>query len=230
MLSAPWLVKRFSKKEQHDNFLLRKYHYPRWVNSYLSKKVSAPEIARIKIELRIALFASDPRYVSEERWGWKNPPTIYFLPLLNEMYPHMRFIHVVRDGRDHAFHPRFAYSQQKALLTPEELELDKDVRRALVWSKANLLARHAGETYLQGRYIYSRLEDLCTNPSQEIERLHTFLNVPPGPQVEEVAKIVATPSSSERWRKQPPEKLIAVENAVADTLSYYNYKLATRSV
>ncbi|BCW93430.1 MAG: hypothetical protein KatS3mg007_1324 [Thermoanaerobaculum sp.] len=48
--------------------------------------------------------------VSEQRggarysaWGWKEPRSIYLLPFWNELMPSLRFIHVIRDGRDMAF-------------------------------------------------------------------------------------------------------------------------------
>jgi hypothetical protein len=34
------------------------------------------------------------------RWGWKQRRSIYFIPLYDELFPQMRFLHVMRDGRD----------------------------------------------------------------------------------------------------------------------------------
>jgi hypothetical protein len=36
-------------------------------------------------------------------WGWKNPPCLLLLPFLDRRFSEMRFIHVIRDGRDMAF-------------------------------------------------------------------------------------------------------------------------------
>src|SRR5208283_3337534 len=35
-------------------------------------------------------------------WGWKNPRSIFILPLIQSLYPDFHFVHVVRDGRDMA--------------------------------------------------------------------------------------------------------------------------------
>ena len=36
-------------------------------------------------------------------WGWKEPRSIYLLPFFHRHLPGLRFLHVVRDGRDMAF-------------------------------------------------------------------------------------------------------------------------------
>ena len=36
-------------------------------------------------------------------WGWKHPHSLLLLPLLVDAWPRLRFVHVVRDGRDMAF-------------------------------------------------------------------------------------------------------------------------------
>src|SRR5438128_2372897 len=36
------------------------------------------------------------------RWGWKEPRSIFLLPFLDECLPSLRYLHVVRDGRDMA--------------------------------------------------------------------------------------------------------------------------------
>ena len=35
-------------------------------------------------------------------WGWKEPRSIYLLPFFHQQLPALRFLHVVRDGRDMA--------------------------------------------------------------------------------------------------------------------------------
>ena len=40
---------------------------------------------------------------SAQAWGWKEPRSIYYLPLLDAALPTVRFIHFIRDGRDMAF-------------------------------------------------------------------------------------------------------------------------------
>lgn len=226
MLTAPWPLQKFSKSEHHDNYFLLKYFYARWVNRYLLDDLSKAELARMRLELQTMLALSGPAHYGRGLWGWKNPRTLYLLPFLNKLYPKMRYIHVIRDGRDHAFHPRFPY-EHDVLLSPEQRRLEEHVRKALAWRSANALGQQAGDTFLQGRYMQSRLEDLCANPVQEIRRIFNFLGCHNASGIQEAAQQVRKPSSFGRWRKQPAEAIAAVEQAAGDQLERYSYMLHT---
>ena len=49
------------------------------------------------LEDHCAPIAANPR-----PWGWKEPRSIYLLSFLHRHLPALRFLHVVRDGRDMA--------------------------------------------------------------------------------------------------------------------------------
>ena len=228
MLTVPWPLQRFSRKEHHDNYLLLQHFYARWVDRYLLGELSRAELARMRLELRTLLTLSGPAHYGRGLWGWKNPRTLYLLPLLNDVYPEMRYIHVFRDGRDHAFHPRFPY-EHDILLSPSERRSEEHVRKALAWSSANTLGQRAGDTFLADRYMQSRLEDLCADPTREVGRIFRFLGCRDVSGVERAARHIKKPSSSGRWREQPAEAVAAVERAVGDHLQRYGYALTTRS-
>ena len=42
------------------------------------------------------------------RWGWKLPETGYMLPIIDQLFPTARYIHLIRDGRDVALSPFIA--------------------------------------------------------------------------------------------------------------------------
>ncbi len=226
MLTAPWPLRRFSKREHHDNYFLLKHFYARWVNRYLLDDLGKAELTRMRLELQTMLALSGPAHYGRGLWGWKNPRTLYLLPFLNELYPEMRYIHVIRDGRDHAFHPRFPY-EHDVLLSPEDRRSEEHIRKALVWSNANALGQRAGDTFLQGRYVQSRLEDLCADPAHEIERVFNFLGCRDASGIERAARHVKKPSSFGRWCKQPDEAIAAVEQKVGSDLQRYGYALHT---
>src|SRR5215467_6488793 len=81
--------------------------YDRWINRFQLRNL-AP-----LCEEENALMAGDfveclSRHRStipegQRLWGWKEPRSILLLPFLDERLPGMRFIHVIRDGRDMAF-------------------------------------------------------------------------------------------------------------------------------
>ena len=65
----------------------------------LGRTRAPPEAAA---ELR-ALVARQHAEADGRPWGWKEPRSVYLLPFLAAELPGLRFLHVVRDGRDMAF-------------------------------------------------------------------------------------------------------------------------------
>lgn len=228
MLSANALLRRLLRHDPHDNLLLRKLFYSRWIDRYRRDELGPLGRARMRAELRTLLFLSGPTRYGRGRWGWKNPRTIFLLPLLNEMYPDLRFVHVVRDGRDIAFTPNFGYRRHQGhLIDAREETLPDPVRKGLLWARTNDLGRHAGETFLRGRYHLARFEDMVRDPEGEARRLFAFLQGGDEAAVERVAAYVRRPSSFERWRGQPRDELVRVEAAIGEDLLRFGYRPAT---
>ena len=67
--------------------------FDRWVGRELPPGAAA--------ELR-ALVARQHEEAGGRPWGWKEPRSVYLLPFLAAELPGLRFLHVVRDGRDMA--------------------------------------------------------------------------------------------------------------------------------
>jgi hypothetical protein len=150
---------------------------------------------RLRRDLEKAIAAhrrpiDDPRAA----WGWKQPRSIHFLPLLHRRFPGMRFIHVVRDGRDLAFGRetpyRIAhgvdgtgvYSAARAM----RADMDRDpaaVRMTAFWTKVNLLAAEFGESEMGDRYRRVRLEDICAGPEDAVRDLFSFIGSEPAESV-----------------------------------------------
>ena len=69
--------------------------FDRWVGRGSSRPRRPPSCGR-----------SSPASTTEaggQPWGWKEPRSVYLLPFLAAELPGLRFLHVVRDGRDMAF-------------------------------------------------------------------------------------------------------------------------------
>ena len=129
--------------------MLRRFFYDKWVDKYLSGKMQPAEIRQMQWELKMSLFASDPIKYWHKKWGWKNPRTIFLISFLVHIYPNMRYIHVVRDGRDIAFNPKFDYrTHNQFLLSEEEKQTEDHVRKAIFWEKTNTLAMEDCRQYL----------------------------------------------------------------------------------
>jgi hypothetical protein len=149
-------------------------------------------------------------------WGWKVPSTIYLLPFFHTMFPRLRFVHLVRDGRD------IAFSDNQNQLIKFGLPFlgwqEREERRRLnrraqlpagslkLWSQANLAAADYGERKLGDRYLRVRFEDLCADPIVVAGRLLDFAGLEGNAQ-EIASQEVEPPTSVGRWRSQDAKVL-----------------------
>lgn len=207
-----------------DCLPLTRWFFPRWIDPYLRGRLDRAGLLRMRREFGFWMRLSYP--FRRAKWGWKNPRTLYLLPFLNELFPSMVYVHVVRDGRDQAF-SHFPYrSHEACMLTEEESRLDDPVRKALHWSRLNRMGEAYAQEHMRDRYLVSRLEDLCSAPREEVQRIFGFLQVEGGP-LEAAVREVRTPSSLGRWRREPFEVLRPVEQAIGRDLGHYGYELAS---
>lgn len=161
-------------------------------------------------------------------WGWKHPHSYLMLPFLNERYQELRFVHVVRDGRDIAF----STNQQQALhygpLALGEHDAHAGpaaVRSAAYWAWANALAAEDGRRHLGERYLCLRFEDLCGEPEATAARLLTFASgrVADDALVSEAVTQISPPASVGRWRSAQIDLAMAVTDAARPTLHRFGY-------
>lgn len=146
----------------------------------------------------------------ETPWGWKFPGSIHFLPLLDEVFPRMRFIHVVRDGRDMPFSRNQVQLRGygRLFLGPDSDGLPEPVRSALLWNRMNMEAADYGRAAMGERYLIVRFEDLCANPAQELSRVWRFMGFPAAISPEEASRSVSYRGQLGRWRRHPDQQLL----------------------
>ena len=221
MLVAPWPVTR--REGLHDNLLMARYFYPRWIDRYRKGELDAAGLRRMRRSCRMLLRACGPLSYGHGKWGWKNPRAGYLIPFFAELYPGMRFIHVIRDGRDHAFHPRFPYvAHQEVTVKPNEMALPDHQRKAAHWADLSTMTADDGAQLLGDRYLRSRLEDLCADPRSETARVFEFLDAS-NADVGEAAALVRSPTSLGRWRNEPADRIAEVEELIGPTLRNFGY-------
>jgi len=163
------------------------------------------------------------------RWGWKNPRSMYILPLIHALFPKVRFIHLVRDGRDMATsdnqnQPRKHY---QALFAEPLNETDPSGSIHL-WATANLAVANWAERNLGERYYRLRFEDLCAEPENSVRQILEFA----GFEDSEIqlalftaGKTVAAPSSLNRWRQLDPAIAENLTRQGAAALARFGYAL-----
>jgi sulfotransferase family protein len=200
----------------------------RWVNVFLAGRAAGlPPATRaamlddLTATLAKHLASLDP---TAPAWGWKEPRSIFLLPFFHSQLPALKFLHVIRDGRDMAYS-----ANQNQLRKHGDLLLDgnlagasEPVRSIALWSRLNLLTAEYGETVLRTRYLRIRFEDLCREPGPTIARIFAFFGL--RGDVEDLARLeVSPPESLGRWRSEAPDTLEEVLRAGRLALERFGY-------
>ena len=155
-------------------------------------------------------------------WGWKHPHSYLFLPFLAERLPGMRFVHVVRDGRDMALSDNLnqlrLYGECALGRPPGESQLDA----AAYWAWANTRAHEYGTELLGERYLLLRLEELCAEPDAGARGLLSFAGASRG--FDGAAREVSPPASLGRWRTADARAIDELQATIAPALRALGYR------
>ena len=205
--------------------------HDRWINPFVSaqrhrEKLTPWQSARMKEAFYAALAGHVPEFERRSgRWGWKAPRSIYLLPFLHAQFDQLKFIHVLRDGRDMALSQnqnQFRKHGRAVLSWNERLFRSLPERSLLVWDRINSQAADYGESSLRENYLRIRFEDLCAKPLETTAQLLNFLEAPIDP--EPIARAEITPPGSiGRWQTCPPRMIAKLEATAADSLRKFGY-------
>lgn len=203
--------------------------HDKWINRFVRAelrggRLSDAQLERMKFEFQSAL----DRHRSLESaalWGWKAPRSIYLLSFLHGQFPNLKFIHVLRDGRDMALsrNQNQLNKHGAAVLTwPERLFCSKPERSLLLWERVNFQAAEFGDSTLHQNYLRVRFEDLCAKPVEMTVQIVNFLGARVDPEA--IARTeIAPPSTLQRWRTYPPQLVAKLEQLGADSLRKFGY-------
>ena len=206
-------------------------YYDRWINRYLAARKAGEEAAlhdEMEAELRDVLATHLAELPADARaWGWKEPRSVYLLPFLNTVLPTIRFLHVVRDGRDMAFsdNQKQLLKHGDAVLGPDLLSRVAPTRRAArsieLWGKVNTTAADFGEKVLGERYRRIRFEDLCREPEASAARIYEFFELEG--DAAEAAREVRDPGTIGRWQSKSRRAIEALDRRGRDALVRFDY-------
>lgn len=179
-----------------------------------------------------ARFAADhgkPRYAD------KTPGYVIHIPLLADLFPEARFLHIIRDGRD------VALSYMETNWGPKDLPA-----AALYWRSRITAGQAAGAQLGPDRYREVRYEDFLADPESIIRSLCPFFDLDFRPEMleyfqkaDEFVATTADPGVHSRlalpptqglrdWRSQMEPGDVAVFEALAgNLLDELGYELAT---
>ena len=202
-----------------------------WINPFVSAQgrgeaMTPWQSARMKEGFHAALARHIPEAERRgTRWGWKAPRSIYLLSFLSAQFPQLKFIHVLRDGRDMALSPnqnQLRKHGRAALRWRERLFRSIPERSALLWEKINLRAADYAKARLRENYLLVRFEDLCAEPLETTARIVNFLGAPIDPAPIAQTEITA-PKTLGRWRDCSPRIVSRLETLAAASLRRFGY-------
>lgn len=149
--------------------LFRHYGFKRWGIPEDNIRQAFSEISGADLTLADALrltYRTYARYHGKDRYGEKTPGFVVSIPLLAELFPESRFIHVLRDGRN------VALSYLEGGWGPKNL-----VEAAVYWKRFVQKGRRDGQQLGPERYVEVRYEHLVENPEEQLKRLCDFVGL-----------------------------------------------------
>jgi hypothetical protein len=106
------------------------------------------------------------------RWGDKTPGYSIELPLLSQLFPDARFVHLIRDGRD------VAVSLMEVPRPPRSF-----AEAAQVWAFRVAKGRRDGEPLGPDRYLELRYESLVDDPETALKAICAIADLDYGPSM-----------------------------------------------
>lgn len=164
------------------------------------------------------------RLADDQPWGWKEPRSVYLLPLLDEQLPGLRFLHVVRDGRDMAYSDnQLQLRKHGAAVLGDAADEPTALRSIALWSEVNQHAADYGERELGSRYLRVRFEDLCSEPQAVTATVLEFFGL--DGDAERIAhEEVRPPQTLGRWRAEDAATIAALEAGAGEALRRFGYQ------
>jgi hypothetical protein len=169
-----------------------------------------------------SIFRYFAAHHGKSRWCEKTPQHVQHLIALARQFPHAKFVHVIRDGRDCAvsFHRRWKRTPQLTVFR---------------WKKVVQMGRAQGESLGAARYLEVRYEDLTEKPEIALRRICEFLSLPFDPVVLQSAqpylssmarddRAAGLQRNSGKWRSYFPMHLAErLERIAGKTLASCGY-------
>lgn len=195
--------------------------------------------ARTYGEFVSALYAAYGALRGKPLAGEKTPDYVRHLPFLHDLFPWVRTIHIIREGRDVALSVlQWAHESKGpgrfALWRQEPVAVC-----ALWWRWQVSTGRRDGRALGPARYREVRYEDLVTRPEETLRGIVPFLGLPFAPEMlayhagktrselglsAKAAWLPPTPGLRD-WRTQMTERDVALFEALAgDLLSELGYQ------
>lgn len=199
--------------------------YGKWTDIYLKEKIkmNAKDLEQMKKDFHASLKNHLKMLPNKNsKWGAKNPRSILFLPFLFSQFPKMRFLHVVRDGRDMVFSKNLDLLNFNGQILLNKQNLDK-FDNLSIWSIVNLNAKIFCEQKLKDNYLAIKFEELCSNPKHVIEKIFNFTGILDY-NLSEIEQKIITPKTIGRWKENQEailDKMTLLHTTALNCFEYY---------
>ncbi len=188
-----------------------------------------------------ALFSQYAQQHAKPLAGEKDPYCTQYLPLLKNLFPWVKIIHIIRDGRDVALSTLEWAREGKG---PGKLDLWREqplAACALWWQWQVGAGMRDGAALAPVQYLEVAYENLVVTPEETLRRIASFLELPFSPKMltYHVGKTRHRPSFSTKkawlpptaglrdWQAQmAPYEIELFEAIAGDLLSSLGYKRA----
>lgn len=141
---------------------------------------------------------------NNEKWGFKRPRSILLLPFLHEIFPKMKFIQLIRDGRDVALSENQTQVHLFGDLFCKDFVPGTILYNLDFWSRVNLNALDYGLTKLKDNHLVIRYEDLIYESSKTIKKIIDFTNTD-FENFSNLTDIIHDPKTIGRWKDRKEE-------------------------
>lgn len=162
-------------------------------------------------------------------WGWKFPESYLTGPYVAETFPHARYLHVLRDGRDVAFKRHLTdvpeHRLARGILRRQgALALPHHVQAALSWSFQVELFESFRRTLSPDQVLTIRYENLVEQPQQTADLVAELLRVEMTDACRAYLAREVTTAHVGEFRSQDQDRIREVEQLLAPTLRSLGYE------
>lgn len=173
-----------------------------------------------------AAFFQLAKHTRMERWGDKSPEYVFNLPILKELFPDARFVHIVRDGRDVALssYRHGTMGVQNAYMAAKQ------------WRDSLLKVKEFEKTLESDQFLEFRYEDFLNNPVEIFSRLIAFLQIDDADCsllnfISENIGNDVKKGNYNKWKKQfSRSQRMLYEETATDMLQAYGYETIVKQV
>lgn len=162
-----------------------------------------------------------------QKWGWKEPNTHMVLHRLIELFPEMKYVHVLRHGFDMAF----SGNQQQVDNWSGLFDMPAVDGPALAykyWVKANRRAMELGAKMGPEKFMAIKFEDLCAEPEKVTRQFIDFLGADVDPDT--FAKMISIPKTPRSVGRYKVEDLSCFSDQDVADLEEFGYSVAEKPV